>query len=224
MLVNAAQAVQKDGHVVLRSRAEGDWAVVEVEDNGPGIPPEVAAQLFEPFFTTKPEGEGTGLGLSISRQIAIEHGGELTFTSEIGKGTCFRLRLPAREKGEVLTKRPRVLVVDDEPALLRAMARVLKKDFEVLSASTAAEALRLASGKKLDLILTDYSMPLQDGMSLIRALRAQGHDAPAALVTAAIENAAITQSVKERMVSLVVRKPWNPSALVSEALRLIRND
>ena len=102
------------------------------------------------------------------------------------------------------------------------MVRVLEKDFEVLSAPTAPEALQLAAGKKLNLILTDYSMPLQNGVSLIRALRAQGHNAPAALVTAVAENAEILESVKEGMVSLVIRKPWNPSALVSEALRLVR--
>src|SRR5581483_628981 len=110
-----------------------------------------------PFFTTKPEGEGIGLGLNISRQIAVEHGGDLTFTSTLGKGTRFTLRLPAKQEKGVTKARALVLAVDDDAALLRAMVRVLEKDFDVLSASSAAEALRLAAGKKLDLILTDYS-------------------------------------------------------------------
>ncbi len=218
LAVNAAQAVGSTGRVVLRTRGEGEWAIVEVEDTGPGIPPEVAQHLFEPFFTTKPEGEGTGLGLSISRQIAVEHGGELTFESEVGKGTCFRLRLPAKSRPR--RDRPVVLVVDDEPALLKALVRTLQPHFEVLSAANAADAVRVVEGKTIDVVLTDFSMPGENGVHLVRRLRERGHTAPAALLTAVHEDEEIRQALGTGVVRHVIAKPWSPSALVAEVARL----
>lgn len=217
LLLNAAQAVGENGLVVVRTRAEADATVVEVEDNGQGIPPEVASRLFEAFFTTKTEEEGTGLGLNISRQIAVEHGGSLTFVSEPGQGTCFTLRLPAQSKAD---RRPVILAVDDEPALLRAVQRCLGEAFEVHTAHSAEEALRAAQGRTIDLILTDYSMPRQDGLSLIQALRSSGHSAPAALITAIEGNPAIEQAVATGLVCSIVRKPWSPSYLLAEVSRL----
>jgi two-component system NtrC family sensor kinase len=69
--------------------------VVDVEDDGGGIAPEIIEKIFDPFFTTKPVGEGTGLGLSIAYGIVRNHGGEITVTSELGLRTCFSVRLPA---------------------------------------------------------------------------------------------------------------------------------
>lgn len=92
LLFNAAEAVGAQGKIVLRTYDEGGWVVLEVVDDGPGIPPEHAGSLFIPFFTTKPQ--GTGLGLPVSQSIAKDHGGDLTFSSTVGEGTTFRLTLP----------------------------------------------------------------------------------------------------------------------------------
>jgi signal transduction histidine kinase len=73
---------------------------VEIQDDGPGIQPELQARLFEPFFTTKPAGRGTGLGLSISRRIVNEHGGRIELESQPGQGTCVRVVLPVRRVAE----------------------------------------------------------------------------------------------------------------------------
>jgi len=94
LVFNAADATEAKGsRVVIRSRDEPGRVVVEVEDDGVGIPAQERAKLFTPFFTTKPQ--GTGLGLSVSQSIATDHGGALTFTSREGEGTIFRLALPA---------------------------------------------------------------------------------------------------------------------------------
>jgi signal transduction histidine kinase len=91
---NAIDAMAGKGTLVLRTRMENPWVVVEVEDNGPGIPEEILTKVFDPFFTTKPPGEGTGLGLNISRNLIVQkHGGQVAVTSEPGK-TCFAIRLP----------------------------------------------------------------------------------------------------------------------------------
>jgi PAS domain S-box-containing protein len=95
LLVNAAQVLGDGGCIRVATRVEDDEAVVEVADDGPGIPPELLERIFEPFFTTKPVGEGTGLGLPISRQIVAQHGGRLEVESQPGRGTRFCVRLPA---------------------------------------------------------------------------------------------------------------------------------
>lgn len=94
LLVNAAQAVEKQGEIYLETRHEGNEAVVRIRDNGCGIPEENLKKLFTPFFTTKPVGSGTGLGLSISYNIIIKHGGQLNVQSVVGEGTTFEIRLP----------------------------------------------------------------------------------------------------------------------------------
>jgi two-component system, NtrC family, sensor kinase len=79
----------------VRSYRDGPAVVIEVSDTGVGIPVEARLMVFEPFFTTKSPGKGTGQGLSISRSIVVDrHGGEITFTSEVGHGTTFHVRLP----------------------------------------------------------------------------------------------------------------------------------
>ena len=95
---NAADALDGQGQITLRTRQEGGWVVVEVEDNGAGIPPEIQSQLFDPFFTTKPPGKGTGLGLDISYGIVVhKHQGDIKVISEPGR-TCFQVWLPEQIK------------------------------------------------------------------------------------------------------------------------------
>jgi signal transduction histidine kinase len=97
---NAADALDGRGQITLRTRREGDWVVVEVEDNGPGIPPEIQSRLFDPFFTTKPPGQGTGLGLDISYGIVVhKHQGDIRVISEPGR-TCFQIWLPEQIKAD----------------------------------------------------------------------------------------------------------------------------
>ncbi len=93
LLENALDAVPTSGQVVVSAAREGDWVVVRVIDNGPGMTPEIRSRIFDPFFTTKPMGEGTGLGLDISRRIVTRHGGQIEVESEPGR-TEFRVTLP----------------------------------------------------------------------------------------------------------------------------------
>ncbi|MCK9173453.1 MAG: ATP-binding protein, partial [Desulfuromonas thiophila] len=94
LLVNAAQAIAEQGLIELRTRQEGDFVVVEIEDSGCGMAPEVIECIFDPFYTTKPAGEGSGLGLSICSDIVQKHHGELRVRSVMGRGSCFSVRLP----------------------------------------------------------------------------------------------------------------------------------
>lgn len=96
MAMNAQQAMPQGGKVTISTRrTEDGWAEITVEDDGPGMSPQVQEKVFEPFFTTKPAGEGTGLGLAVSFRIVRDHGGHIQVESELGKGTRFRIALPA---------------------------------------------------------------------------------------------------------------------------------
>jgi PAS domain S-box-containing protein len=101
LLVNAGQAIETHGTIVIRTgRGDGDWVWVEIEDSGKGIAPEHVRRIFDPFFTTKPVGKGTGLGLSISYGIVKKHNGRIEVDSAPGRGTRFRVWLPMRRAAD----------------------------------------------------------------------------------------------------------------------------
>jgi len=93
ILDNAIDAMHGQGEITLRTRLDDNCVIVEIEDNGPGIPPEIQSRIFEPFFTTKPPGVGTGLGLHIAYDIVSQHSGQIHVNSKPGC-TCFRVSLP----------------------------------------------------------------------------------------------------------------------------------
>jgi signal transduction histidine kinase len=94
LLMNACDALDGKGTIRIRTRREGEGVLLEFEDDGPGMPPEVLSRIFEPFFTTKPVGKGTGLGLSLSHGIVARHGGVMEVASRPGEGARFTIRLP----------------------------------------------------------------------------------------------------------------------------------
>ena len=100
LLVNAAQAIRKQGTITIRTRCQGGTVSVSISDTGEGIPADVIGRIFDPFFTTKPVGEGTGLGLSISHGIIEHHGGRIEVESRMPEGTTFIVTLPVRRGGE----------------------------------------------------------------------------------------------------------------------------
>ena len=94
LLVNAAQAIEEKGTIWIRTGFDDRWVWMEVQDNGGGMSSEVKSRIFDPFYTTKPLGKGTGLGLSLSLGIIEQHQGQLQVSSELGKGSSFRVMLP----------------------------------------------------------------------------------------------------------------------------------
>jgi signal transduction histidine kinase len=94
LITNASQAIDGDGEVRVTTRADGERVVVDIADNGSGIAADVLPHIFDTYYTTKPKGVGTGLGLPIARDIVRAHGGELSVTTEVGKGTTFSVVIP----------------------------------------------------------------------------------------------------------------------------------
>jgi signal transduction histidine kinase len=97
LLINAIQAVERNGRVEASARATDGWVTVAVSDSGPGIPPEKLASVFDPYFTTKTE--GSGLGLWIAQQIATAHGGSLSAQNGPSGGAVLTMRLPLKREG-----------------------------------------------------------------------------------------------------------------------------
>jgi PAS domain S-box-containing protein len=164
----------------------GAYVMVKVEDSGTGIPPEIRDRIFEPFFTTKEIGKGTGLGLSTTLAIVKSHGGFINLYSELGKGTRFRVYLPANitesPADDVAVERRRlprghgelILLVDDEEAIRKVARRTLERfGYRVLVAGNGAEAVALYAQHpgEIAVVLTDMAMPIMDGPALVIALR-----------------------------------------------------
>ncbi|MFP2907975.1 ATP-binding protein [Pyxidicoccus sp. 3LFB2] len=188
LLVNAARAIpegradQHEIRVVIRE-VPGS-VVVEVHDTGEGIPPERLERIFDPFFTTRKEGQG--LGLSISHSLVTRMRGELTVESTPGRGSLFRVRLPAapalvgppsplpsRRPLQRPTRRGRILIVDDEPKLLLTLGMLLEEAHDVTRYLKAREALAcILEGPPFDVILCDLMMPEMTGEQLFEAVSA----------------------------------------------------
>ena len=196
LALNARDAMPAGGRVTIRTRranaeeagrtsgyAGAGLVVVEVEDVGTGMAPEVLERIFEPFFTTKPVGKGTGLGLPQVFAFAESAGGRVSARSQVGCGTTISIYLPASAErpsatapeGPVprATRRQRVLIVDDEEAVRRISGEMLGQlGYEVLTASGAEEALGvLEQAADVELVITDLGLQGMDGVRLADAAR-----------------------------------------------------
>jgi len=182
---NAAQAIGGSGvggRIVIRAMPWLDGVSVTVEDDGPGVPAEIAQRIFEPFFTTKPAGQGTGLGLSICQGIVKEHGGRLALVTTGRRGAVFQVELPAGtpsvparpEPASAPVRRLRILVVDDEPHIQHYMRATLEAwGHDVTVAENGRVALEHAAAAPFDVIISDLRMPELGGREMLEQLRAR---------------------------------------------------
>lgn len=196
---NSAQAIEStraresEGRIEIVTKCEPDGLSVNISDNGPGIPEDVAQRVFEPFFSTKSEGEGTGLGLSICLGIVKEHGGNIRVDpggAGSGRGATFIVELPTGIRSALgplgrsddspastnpvppeRLERLRVLVVDDEPHILHYMQATLESwGHEVAVARDGSQALKRALMQPFDLIICDLRMPRLGGREMFQTL------------------------------------------------------
>ncbi|MDP9291046.1 MAG: PAS domain S-box protein [Verrucomicrobiota bacterium] len=163
----------------------GPHIALKVSDTGMGIPPEVVSKIYDPFFTTKEQGKGTGLGLSTVIGIVRSHGGVVKLESEVGKGTTFKVIIPATINAEEedgndgsqpveVGRGEVILLVDDESSVRIAAVKTLEYNgYQVYTAEDGTDALALYFQRRaqIQLVLTDIEMELMDGVELIRRLK-----------------------------------------------------
>jgi CheY-like chemotaxis protein len=224
ILVNAAHAITPGSidrnRITLQSWEEGEWVVLRISDTGSGMTEEVKARLFEPLFTTKPEGIGTGLGMSIVDRILKESGGRISLTSAPGQGTTFTIHLPNAEaileeddlETDSLHGAARVLIIDDEVRVTRALRRLMRQLCAVTEAHGAEDALRLIrGGARFDVILCDLMMPETSGEELLQLLQAEAPEQAERLVF--MTGGAFTEQARDFIDETprpVLKKPLTP--------------
>jgi len=234
LLINAAQAAGPGGIVRMSSRVEGGNYIIEVLDNGCGIPADVLPRIFEPFFTTKPMGQGTGLGLSVSLGVVQQHGGSLVAENRDpreGAGARFTVRLPMPARVTVAapleesTSAPpaapvrRVLIVDDEATIRAALVRFYtRRGWSVTEAEDGSQAAdRLITAREpYDLVVSDIKMPRVSGIELHAALRANRPEMLNRLVfcTGEAQSPAVAAFVAETTCRVLL-KPFDLQELAS---------
>ena len=195
LIFNAVDALPTGGTIRLRVVAEDGQGIVEVADSGVGMSAEVQERVFEPFFTTKGEG-GTGLGLAMVFGIVEQHGGHIEVRSAPGDGTTFRITFPLVEASaeaepsiapaQLEPPRPlRVLTVDDEPMMTKAVVRMLKPSGHVVSvAASGEEALEKLIEQTFDVVVSDMGMGAgMNGLELADAVKRRWPDVRFLLAT-----------------------------------------
>ncbi len=181
--ISAKNFFVDENYARLHTEAKvGSYITIAVSDNGIGIPLEIMDRIFEPFFTTKEFGKGTGLGLSTALAIVKSHGGFINVDSEVGKGTKFKVYLPAVktevQKGEEQFKSSighgeLILIAEDEGSIREITSSTLETHgYKVLTAGDGAEAVALyvQNKDKVKVVLMDMMMPIMDGHASIRAI------------------------------------------------------
>ena len=205
----------------------GPYVMMAVTDTGVGMSPEVQEKIFDPFFTTKEKGRGTGLGLSMVYGIVKQHKGYIWVYSEALKGTTFKIYLPAvqeavevkeqgRDKpGEMPRGAETVIVVDDEPSILRLILEVLQPlGYQLIGASSGEEALKAGNTFKgsVGLLLTDVILPGMDGKELADALRARHPQMKVIFMSGYADNAIVHQGILYPEIAFL-QKPMTPGML-----------
>ncbi|HVI34137.1 cell cycle histidine kinase CckA [Phenylobacterium sp.] len=205
--IRTARLSQEQAQQMGYPGAQGDQALIEVSDDGPGIAPEIMEKIFEPFFTTKPVGEGTGLGLATVYGIVKQSDGWISIDSRPGEGAAFRIFLPVHVPSAVSPpvqpvqpKRPvardlsgagRILFVEDEDAVRGVAAKLLRaRGYEVIEAASGEEALELCEehAGQIDLMISDVVMPGMQGPDLLKQARGYLGAAPVMFISGYAES------------------------------------
>lgn len=221
-------------HLVGAENLIGNYVVIETADNGHGMSKEIMNRIFEPFFTTKTAKNGTGLGLSIIYGIIRQAHGEITVTSEVGKGTTFKIYLPEtleKEKMEETSEKEarhdggkeRILLVEDNFELRSLFVEILEtKGYNVVEASDGVSALQVLEKNSDDihLVITDMVMPKIGGRELSRRVSLLGKNIKFIYMSGYFEDAALTDQ-KSMESFYYLQKPFSEEALLQKVRKVL---
>ncbi len=246
LCINAKDGMNEEGHLLISLDVEkvnhnicdschksflGEYVVIDIKDNGAGIPEDIIERIFEPFFTSKKMGEGTGMGLSVVHGIVHKLGGHILVTSKVDEGTRFKILLPTSDEkietenieGINQTKYDfsnlTIMIVDDEPAVAGLLEDVLKQNNTILKVFTdSQQALKYfeKEHEKIDIVITDQTMPDLTGAALSEKLLALRADIPIILCTG--HSAEITEETAYQLgIKAFIYKPIE----IEKLLRII---
>ncbi len=253
LCVNARDAIESNGKVTIETAnvtiddaycnshfgfKQGEYVMLAVSDDGVGMPADVLAHIFEPFFTTKAEGKGTGLGLATVYGIVRQNQGFINVYSEPQKGTTFKVylpryvgeeeaaALPTTEKAVEPSKGETILVVEDEPAILKVSTLMLGKlGYRVLAASNPKEALQVveSSNQTIDMLVTDVVMPEMNGRELAEKLKEKFPNLRVLFMSGYTANVIVHHSVLDKSVSFI-QKPFLMTELAAKIRETMNGD
>ena len=236
LCTNAADAMEEKGGILeisltnlepqtelpcqCRGLRSGVYVLLSVRDTGSGMTPEMQERIFDPYFTTKETGRGTGLGLAVVQGIVKSHKGEISLESELGKGSIFRILLPAAE-GELIKKsqeeeevflkgRERILIIEDEPVIANLVKQSLEKlGYQVMSMTNSLKALESFQQhpEQFDLIVSDLTMPFMTGLELAREFLAIRPKIPIILCSG-FKGAETVEKLQALGIKAFVNKPY----------------
>ncbi len=232
VIVNAEHAMKDargKGHFKVGTAVVDGRIRITLEDDGPGIKPEHLKQIFDPFFTTKTVGKGTGLGLSICKAIVREHGGSITATSTVDRGTTFTIDLPvvvgketkveAKRRAPLPISPSTILVVDDESSMRELIRDALTaRGHTVDAVENGLLALQAIKSRRYDLVVSDLKMPGMSGQELFARLRTDAPELVARIIfTSGDSVSPETRNFLEGSGRPYLLKPFEVTDMVAEA-------
>ncbi len=214
---------------------DGQYVTLSVKDTGTGIPDEIKDRVFEPFFTTKERGKGTGLGLATVYGIVQSHRGYITLNSKKNEGSDFTIYFPASPRKQaplrleapstrISGKLATILVVDDDEEVLTTIDSALRDaGYSVIAMSNAMDALEVYKQRKdeVNLVVTDITMPLMDGMELIQKIREIRKDSKVLPISGYVE---MTKSLENLDAFNLLQKPFDSRVLLRSVRRALESD
>jgi len=211
--------------------------IISISDSGSGIPVHVREKIFDQFFTTKEESKGTGLGLSTVKSLVEQFNGTISFKTEMGKGTTFELQFPVSKNKrseenifvetdiELSGHGETILIIDDEKTVLDIMKNILETfGYKVLAAADGSEAVSIFAehSDEISVVITDFMMPILDGVSVIKAMRVIKPNVKAIIQSGTVEN-----EVKLKLMEIghedYLRKPFTAELLLHKIKKLIKS-
>lgn len=224
LILNAVDAMPQGGTLTLSAQRRGDREIlVEVQDTGVGIAPDVQRQIFDPFFTTKPE-SGAGLGLSVAHGIVTRMRGRIEVVSKVGAGSTFRVALPLPAapvtavtpvpRANDRQRQPSVLVIDDEPHIREVFSEILAdQSYEVVTAADGEAGLAHLQARDFDVVITDLGIPGISGWEVARQVKKMRPDVKVVL-TSGWGNDLDSETVDRTHIDAVLPKPVSLRALL----------